>query len=188
MGFQRIFTASRAMFSLAGRVIRIVGPDGQLAYYARKRLLRLRDELKVFRDASEGEQLLSIRARGILDFGTTYDVTDVASGIVLGALRRKGLKSILRDEWAVLGPGDAAIATIQEDSLFFALFRRFFAHAWFPQTFTVREGDTVTARFVQHFNPFRLAYDVEAAPGSGVDHRLLAAGALLLIAIEGRQE
>lgn len=187
MAFSRIFTASRAVFSFTGRIIRIVGPDGGLRYYARKRLLRLRDELKVFRDASESEPLLIVRARGILDFGATYDVTDAATGAAIGALSRRGLKSIVRDQWEVLGPGDVNIGTIVEDSLFMALLRRFIAHQWLPQTYVVREGGSVTGRFVQRFNPFQLSYDVEAAPESNVDPRLLAAGALLLIAIEGRQ-
>ena len=43
-------------------------------------------------------ELLSIQARQIIDFSAAYDVYDGSTGSKVGALKRKGMKSILRDE------------------------------------------------------------------------------------------
>ncbi len=184
----RAFVAKKALFSFLGRVFRIYGTDGNLRYYIKKKAFRLKEEINVYSDENQTNVALVIQARNIFDFGATYDVTDPGSGETVGACRRQGLKSILRDEWTILGPGDVALGKIQEDSILMALFRRFIAHTLFPQTFSVYQGDQKLGKIAQRFNPFQLAYDVDCTRVDGMDPRLLVAGTILLLSIEGRQQ
>lgn len=76
-----------------------------------------------------------MKARNVLAIAATYDVTDPFFGVRVGALRRKGLKSILKDEWIILDAQDHEIGLIQEDSTVLALLRRFVLGRLRPQTY-----------------------------------------------------
>lgn len=184
----RRFTAKKALFSFLGRVFRVYSPSGQLRYFVKKKAFRLKEEINVFSDESQSTIALVIRARSVFDFGATYDITHSSSGEVIGSCRRQGLKSIVRDEWTLMGPTDLAIGKIQEDSVMLALLRRFILHSLLPQSFTVYEGDEPKGTIAQRFNPFQLAYDVDCSRATGVDERLLVGAVVLLLSIDGRQE
>ncbi|MFZ5478290.1 MAG: hypothetical protein ACOZNI_16100 [Myxococcota bacterium] len=183
--WQREYVARRQMFNFLGAAFRLYGPDGQLAFYVKQKAFRLKEEMVVFADEGQTKPMLRIRARSVLDLGATYDVTDASSGEKVGACRREALKSMLRDEWSLLGASDEAIGTLKEDSMLMALLRRFFLKVWLPQTFTIASTDGASLGQVkQRFNPFQLAYDVRL---DGLDPRLGVAAVVLLLAIEGRQ-
>jgi len=182
------FVAKKAMFSFLGRVFRIYSPSGNLRYYVKRKAFRLKDELNVYTDENQSDVALVIKARSVFDFGATFDVSEPGSFEPIGACRRQGLKSILRDEWTVMGPGDVVIGKIQEDSMFLAMLRRFFAHSLFPQSFSVYDGTEKKGVIAQRFNPFQLTYDVDCSQVTGIDPRMIVAGTILLLSIEGRQE
>jgi hypothetical protein len=108
---------------------------------------------------------------------------------VVGACKREGLKSMMRDEWTLMAPGDAYIANLQEDSLFLALVRRFVIKGWIPQTYSLNAPTGAIGKIKQRFNPFQLVYDVTLdGPNTGeLDPRLAVAQVVLMLAIEGRQ-
>lgn len=182
------FVARRAFFRLFGHAFRIFGTDGALLFYVRQKAFRLREEVTVFADEAQTLPQLRIRARQILDFSATYDITDANSGEVVGALRRKGLRSLLRDAWVVLSPGDDEVASVEEDSAILALLRRFL-FSLIPQGFHITIDGRPAGVIHQRWNPFLLTYDVDlSAAGSALDPRLGVALAVMLLAIEGRQE
>ncbi len=184
----RKFVAKKALFSFLGRVFRIYGPEGTLRYYIKRKAFRLKDELNVYTDESQSTVALVIKARSVFDFGATFDVREPGASEPIGSCRRQGLKSILRDEWTLMGPGDVVIGKMQEDSMLMAMLRRFFAHSLFPQTFGVYDGTEKKGMIAQRFNPFQLAFDVDCSQASGLDPRLIIAGTILLLSVEGRQE
>lgn len=187
MSADRIFVAKKPIISFFGRVFRLYGQDGALRYFVKKQAMRLKDELNVFTDEGQRDLTMVIKARSIFDFGATFDVSEPGMDPI-GACRRQGLKSILRDEWTILGPGDVAIGKIVEDSLILAMLRRFVMHSLLPQSFSVYEGDQKKGKISQRFNPFQLAYDVDCSKVESIDPRLIAAGTILLLSVEGRQE
>src|SRR3989338_3400913 len=93
----------------------VYDPAGQLVAYVEQKAFKLKEDITVFADEQKQRPLLTIRARQVLDISATYDVSDARTGQKVGALRRKGLKSIMRDEWTVLDAGDQELGTIQED-------------------------------------------------------------------------
>ena len=108
----------------------------------------------------------------------------------MGSLKRKGLKSILRDEWLFLDPSGQQIGIIQEDSAMLALLRRFMVGWLLPQKYFGTIGNASVSLFTRNFNPFvskvQLDYSMDAQ--GLLDRRLGIAAAVLLLAIEGKQD
>src|SRR5690606_9688020 len=150
------YTIRRKIITLLGAKFHIYDESSSLIGYVRQKAFRLREDLRVYTDATQSTELLAIRARRVIDFAASYDVTETASGEKIGGLRRRGIRSLLRDEWLVLDPQDQHVASLMEDSTAMALARRFLPLAnLVPQTFHLRDdGRSVLAEFQTHFNPF----------------------------------
>ena len=183
------YTAKKAFFNFLGASFRIYGSDGQLRFYVKQKAFKLKEEITVFGDEAATKPMLSIKARSILDFAATYDVTDVATGERVGAMKREGVRSsFLRDKWTILGADDNKIGEVNEDSMMLALLRRFLSNL-IPETFHVHVAGKEVGTIVQAFNPFILTYRVDfSQAGALLDPRLGVAMVVLLLAIEGRQE
>lgn len=124
-----------------------------------------------------------------MDIAGTYDVFDPATNTKVGALKRKGLKSILKDEWIVMDVEDRDIGYIKEDNAFLALIRRFMTNL-IPQTYYGELNGQQVCLFKQNFNPFvmKINLDFSMDKGGLLDRRLGIAAAVLLCAIEGKQD
>ena len=183
------YTVRRAFLSLWHRKFRIYEPSGQLVLYSEMKALKLREDIRVYADEEKSQELLVIKARQVLDISATYDVWDARQSLKVGALKRKGLKSVVRDEWTIFNAQDQEIGKIQEDSLALALIRRFLTNL-IPQSYTVELKGQPLIQFKQNFNPFllKLSLDFSGDLNSQLDRRLGLAAAILLCAIEGRQQ
>jgi uncharacterized protein YxjI len=178
----------RQVFALAGK-LRFYNPNDDLVLYVEQKMFRLREDIRLFSDESKTQELLLIQARHIIDFSAAYDVIEAASGQKVGVLRRKGLRSMLRDEWEVLDAADQPIGMLFEDNLGQALLRRFLLGSLLPQNYDLTIGDQRVADLRQKFNLFayQMILDFSMDTTNKLDRRLgIAAGTLLAI-IEGKQ-
>lgn len=175
----------RKVLSLAP-VFQILDMRGNSLLYCHQKLFKLKADIRVYTDQTMQTELLAIKARNIIDFAAAYDVEDAKNGEKVGALRRKGLASIIRDEWHILDLQDNVVGMIREDGLF-ALRRMF---KWLPQKYTITLGADTVGTVKQSFNPFvfKAVMDLNADPGQKLDRRLALAAGILLMAIEGRQK
>lgn len=176
----------RKVFKIFGSSFHVYDGDAVVAY-SKLKAFKLKEDIRVYTDESLGEELLGIHARQIVDFSAAYDIIDSGSGSKVGAARRKGFKSILRDSWEVLDADDRPLAQLQEDSTAMALFRRFLSNL-IPQSFHLQDGGGAPIVFRQRFNPFIYKLEVEIPPDATLDRRLIFGTAVLISAIEGRQE
>jgi uncharacterized protein YxjI len=185
------YTIRRKVLKIFGAAFHIYDAQGHLVGYCRQKAFKLKEDIRIYTDESCSAELLVIRARSIIDFGATYDVTS-PEGTTLGSFRRKGLAStFLKDSWLLFDAGGRQIADLKEQGSFLAVLRRYIEYIAFlsPQRFTLTRADgTVLARYRQHFNLFvyRLGVTVLADDPQIDDLMLLAAGCLIT-AIEGRQ-
>ena len=182
------FIVRRKVLAVLGAKFHVYDPDDNLVLFIKQKAFKLKEDIRVYSDETMDHEKLMIRARQIIDFGAAYDVVDSESGNKVGALRRKGLKSFVRDSWEFLDENDELIGKLKEDSLGLAMLRRLLT-SLVPQTFHLRNGERELATYRQFFNPFVLKYQVKIHPEAEemVDTRLVLAGAILLAAIEGRQ-
>jgi len=170
-----------------GAKLHIYDNTEQLVLYSQMKAFKLKEDIALFTDESMQKELLRIKARSVVDFSATYDVLDSETGEHVGALRRKGLKSIVKDEWIILDRHDQEIALIKEDNAMMAILRRFISII--PQKYNVEiKGATIPA-FKQNFNPFvtKIIADFSEDTKVMLDRRLGLATAILLCAIEGKQ-
>jgi hypothetical protein len=183
------YTVQKQFWKLFGGKFRIYTPTGDLALFANMKAFRLREDIRLFTGEDMLNEILCIKARQIIDFSAAYDVYDSATGAKIGALKRKGFKSMLRDEWVIMDELDNEIGMVQEDRMLLALIRRFLTNL-VPQSFHGTVRGTPAFRFSQHFNPFVLKMDLDFSEDTAnlLDRRIGIAAAVLLCAIEGREQ
>ena len=194
------------VFKLFGAAFHVYDPAGQLLLYCKLKAFKLKEDIQLFASEEQQVPLMRIAARSVIDFSAAYDVYDLTAspstgdtspletnaprGLKVGALRRKGFSSLLKDAWEILDERDRVIGTISEEGTIKALVRRFVdaASMFMPQKFIGEIGGRPVFEMKQNFNPFvrKLQCDFNADQGT-IDRRLGMAAAILLMAIEGRQ-
>jgi hypothetical protein len=182
------YLLKRQVLALTGK-FRFYNPGGVLVMFSEQKMFKLKEDIRVFADETKTQELLQIQARQIVDFSAAYDVIDSTTGDKVGVLRRKGFRSLLRDEWEVLDAGDQPLGILFEDSLGLALLRRFLLGTFLPQNYDLTiEGQRV-ADLRQRFNLFRYELDLDFSMDMAqqLDRRLGLAAGILLAAIEGKQ-
>jgi len=184
------FTVRRKVLKILGASFHVFDENGQVVAYCQQKAFKLREDIRLFTNESKTETLLTMKARSVIDFGVTFDIT-LPSGESIGSLRRKGLKSMFRDSWLLYSPEGVELATMREDSGTMAMLRRL--HEAFallsPQKFQITKTDgTHVATLRTHFNLFvyRLGVSIHTEDEE-VDELMVLAAACLIAAIEGRQ-
>ena len=182
------YLLKRQVFAITGK-FRYFDPNGNLIMFSEQKMFKLREDIRVFSDESKSQEVLQIKARQIIDFSAAYDVIDSTYNQKVGVLRRKGMRSILRDEWEVLDNNDQLIGVLFEDSPGLAMLRRLLLGSLLPQNYDITVHDQRVADLKQRFNLFRYELDVDFSFDTArvLDRRVGLAAGILLAAIEGRQ-
>ena len=182
------FMARQKIFSLAPSFY-FHDQQGNALAFLRKKVFTWRDEIRVFTDENQSMELLQIKARKIIDWGTAFDVTASINHQRVGALKRRAWKSLIRKEWTIMDANDQEIGRIQEDSVFLATVRRYLINV-IPQSYTFEIRGRQIGTATQNWNFFapRMNVDFSGDPGKELDRRLVAAAIVLLMAVEGRQQ
>lgn len=90
--------------------------NGQTLCYVKQKLLRLKEKVEVYSDDTCKQLIATIEADRIIDWSAKYTFRD-ASGREIGALGRKGMKSLWRAHYEVYAPGSTTAAyTIREEN------------------------------------------------------------------------
>ncbi len=183
------YLLKRQVLALTG-IIRIYNPYGQMVLFSQQKMFKLKEDIRVYTDETRSQELLYIQARQIIDFSAAYDVIDSQVGTKVGVLRRKGFRSIVRDEWEVLDTSNQPMGALYEDSLRQALLRRFLLGILLTQNYDLSISDMRVADLRQKFNLFRYELEIDFSMDTShlLDHRLGIAAGILLGIIERRQE
>lgn len=178
----------KKVFSIVGAKLHIYNSAEDLVLFSQMKAFKLKEDIALYTDESMSKELLRIKARSVIDFSATYDVHDSETGEHLGALRRKGLKSIVKDEWVILDRHDSEIGLVKENSTVMALLRRFIT--LIPQKYNIELPNITIPAFRQNFNPFvtKIIADFSEDRSGQLDRRLGLAAGILLCVIEGKQE
>lgn len=182
----------KKVLKILGEAFHIYTDDSQteLLGYCELKAFKLKEDIRIYTDEKKTTELISIKARSILDFSAGYDVVDAQSGSSLGTFKRKGMKSLFKDTYILLDQQDQEYAELSEDSGLLGLIRRFvpFANILIPQIFHLRGNDGGgSVEYTQKMNPIVQRLTVTGAQSGGFDPRVILAGGMLLAAIEGKQ-
>lgn len=181
------FTAHQKVFTLKPQFY-FRDPGGNTLAFLRKEVFSWKDEIRVFTDQSQTMELLTIKARKIIDWGAAFEVTDSINRESVGTLKRRGWKSLLRSEWIIAGSNGQEVGTIRESSALRAFLRRLLSNL-LPQTYSFEVLGQQVGRARQKFNFFvpRMEADFSNDTQQLLDRRLATAAIVLLITIEGQQ-
>lgn len=95
--------------------IYISDSNGQLLGYVRQKLLKLKEDINVFADEQQTQHLYNIKADRVLDFSAKYNFTD-NRGSNVGAIKRKGMRSIFKAHYEIYSPSGVLAMEIHEEN------------------------------------------------------------------------
>ncbi|MEM9419358.1 MAG: hypothetical protein AAGA25_09965 [Planctomycetota bacterium] len=183
------YVLRQKFFKLFGASFHIFDPQGNVVLFSKQKAFKIKEDIRVYTDESLETEALVIRTQSIFDIAGTYDVFDPIANETVGAVKRKGLKSLLKDEWLILDAQGNEIGKVVEDSTLKAIVRRVVEAATLiiPSAYHVEIGGQTAAVFKQDFNPFLRKFNLDFTHDTTdqLDPRLGIAAAILLCAIEG---
>ena len=182
------YLLKRQAIAMTGK-FRFYAPSGQLVLFSEQKMLKLKEDIRVYADEAKSQEILSIKARQVIDFSAAYDVVDATTNERVGTLRRKGWRSMVRDEWEILDVNENVVGLLFEDDPTLAMLRRLLLGSLLPQNYDITMGGTRVADLKQRFNLFRYELDLDFTMDTAnqLDRRLGLAAGILLAAVEGRQ-
>ncbi|NWF62561.1 MAG: hypothetical protein HXY43_25825 [Fischerella sp.] len=132
----------------------VVDAQGNLVFYVRQKLFKLKEAITVFADTERTQPLYYIKADRIIDFSARYNFTD-ASDIPIGAVKRRGMKSLWRARYDIFD-GETSTLNIQEKNPWIKVMDALFAelpivgifsgYVFNPVYLVSREDGTVVMR------------------------------------------
>jgi uncharacterized protein YxjI len=180
---QSHYTIKRRFWSFFERIFRVFTADGQLIMYIQHPLLKLREEFMVYADEAKARPLLLVKAKQAIAINFSYEITDVETNRLLGAVQKKGLASLVRDKFILLDPNGTEIGYAEEQGA--SLLRRFFP--WLTSKHAIFVNGQQVAFIKQIFRFFTKEFAVDLQP-SQLDPRFVLAVALLALIAEARRE
>jgi len=156
----------------------------QLVGFVQQKMFKLKEDIRVFSDESKSTEMMRIQQANILDFTGSFQVMDSQSGEIVGILKRKGLKSMLKDEWKILDANKNEIGRIKEQGGLVWLIRRF-AIRFIPYKYFVEIGGQRCATVTEKFQIIGDTYFVDIEPNGLIDPRLAVAIGLMMDIGEG---
>src|SRR5215207_1049641 len=94
--------------------VKVSDASGQVVLYTKQKAFKLKEAVTVFADVEQTHPLYTINADRVLDFNAKYHIADT-TGRPLGAIARKGRKSLWRAQYEVTD-GGGQLMTIQEEN------------------------------------------------------------------------
>ena len=107
-------TLTFKLLALASQIY-VRDANGNLIGYVKQKLLKLKEDINVFADEGQTQHLYNIKADRVLDFSANYRFTD-SNGNVIGAIRRKGMRSIWKANYEISDAAGNLILQINEEN------------------------------------------------------------------------
>lgn len=89
--------------------------SGALLGYAKQKLLKFKEDVRIFADEAQTEELYQIKADRVIDFSARYNFIDSQSGRQIGSIKRRGMRSIWRAHYEIFD-GNSVVMEIKEES------------------------------------------------------------------------
>ena len=167
---------------------------GTVIAYVKQKAFKLKEAVTVFSDATQTRPLYSIAADRVLDISATYHITD-AAGTPLGAVQRRGMKSLWRAHYEIHRDGRPMFLVREEnpwvkviDGLIgeipiVGLFTGYLLHPAYRVSRI--DGDAPVLRATKKPALFEGRYVVERTGDLGEDEeRLTLLGVIMLLLLE----
>jgi len=180
------YLIKRRVWSLMGKWT-IYNPNENEVFYCEQKF-SLKTDIHVYTGKNKLEEVLIAKTRQIIDFSAAYDIFDPQTNEKIGAVKRKGWKGLIKDEWIILNKEDKEIGFVKEDNLLLALLRRFYLNFLLPKKYLGYINQEPVFILQKHFNPFIWKASLDFSPDTKnlLDKRLGISLALIMCAIGER--
>ncbi len=102
------------LLALASQIY-IRDANGNLIGYVKQKLLKLKEDIRVFADENQTQLLFGIKADRVIDFSACYNFSD-ANGNFLGSIKRKGMRSLWKANYQIMDAQNQQVMEIHEES------------------------------------------------------------------------
>ena len=105
--------------------ISVFDAHGNLKFYVKQKLFKLKEAITVFADREQTQPLYSINADRVIDFSARYHFKD-QNGISLGSIKRQGARSIWKARYDIYDTNEQIVMQIQEENAWVKVMDAFF--------------------------------------------------------------
>lgn len=95
--------------------VKITDAAGATVLYVKQKALALKEDIKVFADEGQKNQLYQMKANKIIDFSAQYNITTPA-GAAVGTVKRQGMKSLWKASYNIMDAGGSEAGLIHEEN------------------------------------------------------------------------
>jgi len=95
--------------------VKITDASGQTVLYVKQKALALKEDVKIFADEGQQQQLFQMKANKIIDFSAQYNITR-PDGMAVGAVKRQGMRSIWKASYNVVDAAGSDRGLIHEEN------------------------------------------------------------------------
>jgi hypothetical protein len=162
------------------------------AAFVRQKRMAIKEDIRIFADESETDELFRIKARRVLELGGRYDVT-TPDGARIGVLEKVFGRSLLRSTWRLLDADEQEVATAQERSMPMAVARRLVDFVPYgelvpiPYNFDILVDGARVGGMTRKFQlRDRYVLDLSGDPDRRIDRRVAVALAIGLDTLQNR--
>ncbi len=180
------FIIEEKLFSL-GKKYFIKDSDRTLIGYCEKKSLKIREDIRVFKDRDKKEGLFRIKQKNLLNLSGYFEITDHKSKKTIGYLKRGGLESFITGKWILMDHNKDEIGMAKADSLVKEAVR-FKGLKQLPYRYKLFYRGKHIGVFKERVSILRNEYKLQIKDerAEGLDKRLLLSLAILLDAVEDR--
>ena len=169
-----------------GNKFHIMDENDQLYGFCEQKRFRIKEDIRLYDDESKNNEWLVIKQRNLVDAWGGFDIFDPKAGVLLGTVRRKFWKSLLRTKWQILDSEGNDIGMLLEDSLAQAIARRVLLGI-LPKKYTLHTmGNEEPITMRQKFNPIIKKLIVNIPPENNFNRKFIAGLAIVISALDGR--
>ena len=170
-----------------GNKFRIMDEQDNLYGFCEQKRFRIKEDIRIYDDENKNNEWLIIKQRNLVDAWGGFDIVDPRENLLLGSIRRKFWKSVLRTKWELLDSDGNEIGMLIEDSLGYGIARRILLGILLPKKFTLwTSADQQPITMRQKFNPLIKKLVVTIPSGHAFDRRFIAGLAMVIAAVDGR--
>jgi uncharacterized protein YxjI len=156
--------------------------------YTKQKLLKLKEDIRVYTDESMNTELFRLQQEQIMDMWGTFAILDSGTNVCVGKLKRQAVMSgLVKDEYLLLDPGGRQVGRVVESA------GRGLARKWVPGGALIPEHVAVEfngREVAQIKQQFKIIGDIWEIDCSGVpaqfDRRTLL-GCMIIMGMIERQ-
>ena len=115
MGYQFPLKLSFKLIAMAPKIY-VHDADGQEILFVKQKVWNLKEDVRIYSDSSESDQIFNINADRIIDFSANYHFTDSRINQSLGKIKRKGIRSLWKSTYLISDERDQQTHFIREDN------------------------------------------------------------------------